>query len=602
MTEANDPHSRRSRLRPLLWWACGVLGVLVVAAVAAAAWIGVRGMAAKAELEAAAPVVERIVDVAKADPGELADSVDELAGHTGRAVELTGDPVWRLAESAPWVGDDLAAVRTLAEVADRLAEHVARPLGSVAGELSGDGLRIRDGRFDPEPLAALGTVASGVAGEIADAADAVQAIEPSGLIGPVATARQRLSDMLEQVRPYADAVSTAAPLIGPMLGLDGPRDYLVLILNNAELRATGGIPGALAVVHVEGGTMDLAPIRSNGDVPALDAPILPLGEGTEQLFGSLPGRFVQDVTMTPDFDETARLARAFWAAATGVEVDGVIAVDPGVLSAFLRAVGPVEADGLTLTSDDVVRQLLVDSYLRIDDQGELDAFFADVGHAVFAAVTSGGHDPRSLVDAAVSSAQDGRVSIWSAHADEQAVLAGTALGGPLAALDAAGPDSYGVYLNDATGGKFDPFLDLAVDAGTVECRADGRQEVVVRVTATSTAPNDAWQSLPRYVTAGRPQGYGVDVGVLAVDVAVYGAPGSYQGSVLVDGERVPAVTTTDSGRPVAYTRVQMLPGRTSVLEVRYVASEPGAVQPVVRHTPTVNPVAVGTWAPACEGP
>ncbi|QEO14128.1 DUF4012 domain-containing protein [Agromyces intestinalis] len=593
---AEAPAPRRRRLRVVL----GVLVLAAVAVTAAAAWIGVRALTAKQELEAAVPVVERIVDVAQADPTELGDSIDELTAHTARAVELTDDPVWRTAEHLPWIGDDLAAVRTLAAVGDRLAQHVAKPLVGVAGQLSGDGLRIRDGRFDPAPLAALGSAASGVGAELADAANAVAAIDREGLVSPVAHARDRLSDLLEQARPYAEAISTAGPLIAPMLGLDGPRDYLVLILNNAEVRATGGIPGALAVVHVEDGTMDLEPIRSNSDIPAFDAPILPLGTATADLYGSLPGRFVQDVTMTPDFDETARLARAFWAGATGVQVDGVIAVDPGVLAAFLRAIGAVEVDGLTLTADDVVRQLLVDSYLRIDDQGTLDAFFADVGHAVFAAVTSGGHDPRSLVDAAVSSAQDGRISIWSAHPDEQAVLADTALGGPLAALDAAGPDSYGVYLNDATGGKFDPFLDLAVDAGTVECRADGRQEVVVRVTATSTAPNDAWQSLPRYVTAGRPQGYGVDVGVMAVDVAVYGAPGSYQGSVLVDGERVPAATTTDDGRPVAYTRIQMLPGRTSVLEVRYVASEPGAVRPVVRHTPTVGPVTVGTWEPACE--
>lgn len=42
-----------------------------------------------------------------------------------------------------------------------------------------------------------------------------------------------------------------------MLGADGERSYLLLIQDNAEIRATGGIPGAFAELRTDGGRLEL---------------------------------------------------------------------------------------------------------------------------------------------------------------------------------------------------------------------------------------------------------------------------------------------------------------------------------------------------------
>ena len=65
--------------------------------------------------------------------------------------------------------------------------------------------------------------------------------------GPLIEAREKLSSLEQNLNTAADA----AWLAPNMLGADGPRRYLLLMQNNAEARATGGIPGALAVLNVD---------------------------------------------------------------------------------------------------------------------------------------------------------------------------------------------------------------------------------------------------------------------------------------------------------------------------------------------------------------
>ena len=55
----------------------------------------------------------------------------------------------------------------------------------------------------------------------------------------------------------ARASATAFDLLPEMLGKDGPRRYLLLIQNNAEIRATGGIPGSIAVLRSDHGKITM---------------------------------------------------------------------------------------------------------------------------------------------------------------------------------------------------------------------------------------------------------------------------------------------------------------------------------------------------------
>ena len=94
----------------------------------AAAWVGSRGLQAKAELEAAPPLASTIkTQLLAGDSAAVSASVESMAGHTTRARDLTGDPVWRVAEFVPRLGANLAAVRTLADLADNVVSGAAVP-------------------------------------------------------------------------------------------------------------------------------------------------------------------------------------------------------------------------------------------------------------------------------------------------------------------------------------------------------------------------------------------------------------------------------------------------------------------------------------------
>ena len=50
-----------------------------------------------------------------------------------------------------------------------------------------------------------------------------------------------------------------------MLGSDGPRHYLLVVQNNAEIRSTGGLPGSFMILNAEDGKLSLGTQRAVDD-------------------------------------------------------------------------------------------------------------------------------------------------------------------------------------------------------------------------------------------------------------------------------------------------------------------------------------------------
>ena len=95
------------------------------------------------------------------------------------------------------------------------------------------------------------------------AQEAVAAIDTGALVPQLVGPVEELQDGMSQVAGALDAGAQVATLLPPMLGADGPRTYLLVSLNSAELRSAGGIVGAFAVLHAAGR-------RGDAHRPALD--------------------------------------------------------------------------------------------------------------------------------------------------------------------------------------------------------------------------------------------------------------------------------------------------------------------------------------------
>jgi hypothetical protein len=231
------------------------------------------------------------------------------------------------------------------------------------------------------------------------------------------------------------------------------------------------------------------------------------------------------------------------------------------------------------------------------DGKEQTALFSKVVREVFTAVTGGDVDPIRLGDALATPIADGRMSVWSAHAEEQDVLDDTALAGPAARQRDAGPRAYAVYLNDTTGGKMDTFLDVAIAGGVGVCRSDGRGTVEITVTLKNTAPADAGRRFPVLMTGGG--NFGITPGHIGTTVSVSAPPKTFVGGVTVDGEQAAQVDAEDAGFVVSAYSVDLAPGESTILTYRFDTKSASAVGPTILHTPLLTTPKITTREVDC---
>lgn len=564
-----------------------VIVVLAAAVIAGAAWIGIRAALAHGHLRAVQATAQDMRSLLD-DPTAMASTLAEAADHTVAARALTSDPIWRAAEGIPWLGAQLGAVGVLTGAVDDAVGDALTPLALSVSQLDLTALRPQSGRIDPAPLAALGADAGRAAERLQAALATVSQIDRGALVGPVRDAVDQVADLLATAHGGADAFARAGDLLPSMLGAEGPRDYLLLFQNNAEWRSLGGIPGAMALVHVEDGRVELVRQESTADYRRYRESVLDLGPEVRGIYGENPGRWIQNITQVPDFAVSASLAQEMWAREHGGQrIDGVISFDPVALSYLLKATGPITTPtGDRLTASDVVKTLLRDSYLRFDRPVDQDAFFAGAAEAVFSTVTEGRLDTTRLVSALGRAADERRLLVWSAHPADQAIIEGTALAGRL-------PDSddrtarFGVYLNDGTGSKMDFYQAASSTVRWVSCES-GRDGVTgvaeVSVTIENNAPADA-ADLPRYVTSGGK--YGLEPGTVRTVAYIYLPPGFDLVDASVTGD-VGFGGGVHDGRRVVSVSVDVEPGASATLTLAARPSEPSAPRLALVSTPTIG--------------
>ncbi|MEV4728014.1 hypothetical protein AB0K29_30670, partial [Micromonospora humida] len=128
MAESGRSRSGRRRLRRRTRRRVrrALLVCLVVGAVlfGAAGWVGFRGWQARAHLVNAAGLARELsTQVLGGDLDRAQRTLAALQEQAGAARTATGDPGWALARHAPYAGDDVAAVRTIAVAIDDLARE-----------------------------------------------------------------------------------------------------------------------------------------------------------------------------------------------------------------------------------------------------------------------------------------------------------------------------------------------------------------------------------------------------------------------------------------------------------------------------------------------
>jgi len=397
------------------------------------------------------------------------------------------------------------------------------------------------------------------------------------LIGPIGDARRRFLERLIDLRTTisdAQAVTAGAQTI-----LRGPRRYLVLAANNAEMRAGSGMLLSAGIATFADGAFSLgemAPTQTFG-VPGG----VPLPPELATLWGFTPmGKDWRYLAMSPRFEATAPVAADMWAAATGEVVDGVLMVDPVTLQALLAAQGPVDAGGLELGADDVLGYLLLGQYegLGNDDPDQTDRRdqLSVVARAGVDTLTTRPWDVDALVARLGDAAAGRHLLAWARDPVEQRTWEAAGIDGSLEASSVA-PN----VLN-LGGNKLDQFLHVGAELVLAD-RSDGGREATLTLTLRNQTP----EGLAPYVAGPHPS-----TGL---------AEGEYQGIVTVntpgfatlpsiEGVDPIAVTGVDGPTKVVGGFVRLGRGATATVTVRF--SLPAGVEQLrVEPSARVPPIA-----------
>ncbi|WP_229995229.1 DUF4012 domain-containing protein [Arthrobacter sp. Bi26] len=566
-------------------------------AIAASVWLGSRATIIKSELEATAQVVSVLKDsIASNKPPEALAAAAQLRAHTAAAREASDDPLWTLASAIPWLGPNFGAITEVTRSADDVAALGVDPLVSVFDTLNWDSLLPSSTGTNLEPLRLASPSVSSAAHAVRASSERLNGIDANGLLPQVAEPLALAREQLENITGALDAAANAAAIAPGMLGADGQRNYLLMIQNNAEARASGGIPGALAVLTFDHGKLTLG---AQGSASGLGVffPVVPVDPEQAQIYSARLGEYMHDVNLTPDFPTAAATAQAMWERKTGQHTDGVLSLDPVALGYILNATGPVRitAPGLAataksgfpseMTGKNVVQTLVSDVYSKIERPDIQDAYFAGVAKEIFGALASGKGEAKGLIKGITRGAAEGRVLVWSGTAAEQAIITNYPLSGSIAGKSVA-PAQFGVYFNDGTGAKMDYYVKRTVQL-VKECSGDDYGQIKVRITSTNTAPDDAATSLPVYVTGG--ESYGVPAGTVQTNVIAYGPVQANVETATVDGTKTDFAAHRHADRPVGTVTVTLAPGQSSTVDLTFGKIVQHA-EPNVVVTPTVQPV------------
>ncbi|GAC1382977.1 MAG: DUF4012 domain-containing protein [Marmoricola sp.] len=475
-----------------------------------------------------------------------------------RARSLTDDPLWWVGDHVPLLGADVSAVQDSATALDAIAHSSLPVLLTLADAVENGSLRPRAGRVSPEAIARFAPSVRQAANALDGPALQVQNIDTSSLLPPLNSLMSQVQSRINQAKVAIDAAANAFEVLPTVLGGHGPRTYLLLVQNPAEIRASGGLPGTWALIHANDGHLRMTQTKFVGQIAqgisGFNSVPVPLTTDEAELFGSQFGTTPNDITETPDFPRAAQIATAL-ERRLGVNVSAVFSVDPMALSYVLAGTGTVTLQpGVQLTAGNAVPFLLNYLYLHTDFPTQ-NATFALAAHRTFDALVAGQGNQVNAIRGLVQAVLRHRVFAWSADPALAKVVDAESLSGAFPQNTGQTPQ-VGIYLNDGVAGKPEYYLRQSSVVNATGC-SGGVQQLRLQTSLQSLMPPNA-VTLPIWVVGTgefAPKGHILMQGYIA---------GPWHGtidSVTVDGQPITVTANQLDGRQIALLPVDLTPGQ-----------------------------------------
>ncbi len=428
---------------------------------------------------------------------ELQDAVADLDTAANRVNTVASSPpVWAVSQ-IPYIGQTVKDLRHFSAAGVDATAMATQIAPVVQGNV------YQDQRINLETLNAVLAALPQSQQDLQSMAESLSQIQGGGPGGTALTGyRNDAIAGLATLDVAANILAPNRPEVMQALGSQGPRNYLIPLLNNAQLRASGGAPLSAAVVQIDDGKISV-PFNGyiNGKAykghPSVDyksaEPVAcqpsPAECAVVPLWGA-PGSGLSFVNSSahPDWRIAGDDLHRAWNASQDLKVDGVMALDTRAIASLLGIVGPVQTAAYGEVTEenfqDLVLQGAYDEYA--DDQQERQDVNDEIGQAVIGKLLSG--DTATMfatVSKLVQEAPSRNVQAWFASPVLEEAAMALGMGGDISG--AQGDDVIGVYSRNRNSSKVDVYSEreLAMD---VQVAADGsatvRQELNVRNGAT----------------------------------------------------------------------------------------------------------------------
>ena len=515
------PRSRRRKIVVRSVIAVVVLWIIGAAVVAALGLLHAsHGMAdiqdAKAHLSAS-DVVSRTA----AAPLERArDQFDS-------ASSLLHSPLLAPLDIVPVIGRQLRSVQDLSSASAQVAKIGVGAIGQAHAVLDAPH------NSGPERISALQHLAK-LAGSTYQALSHLDTGPAHALLPPLDTKHDTFVRDLNQVRTKLSNASAVASTVATIL--QGPQTYLLVMANNAEMRAGQGNFLEVGALATSDGHLSLTQVSPTVAIPVPPGKVTPTGDLAARWGWLKPGQDWRNLGLTPQFDVNGQLAAEMWQAETGHHIDGVIAVDVEALHQFLEVTGPVTlSDGTTVSADNVVQTLIHDQYEGLTDnptdpvQDQIEAGREErlgaLSHAVLDSLQSESLDLKSLANAMTSATQGRHLLMWSASAPAEAAWVQGGVSGKLSS------DSMMAAVINRGGNKLDQYLTVSSSLALQDHVRSASGTLTVTVTNNTPPGQSQFIAGP---APGLGTVYGEYLGILAVNLPGYASVPHMAGSPTLD--------------------------------------------------------------------
>lgn len=564
-----------------------MVGAVVLVAVGWSLWVVLGAGRELKEAESQARVMRAAL--VRGDAVGARAALESYQEAADAADDTTHGLTWSVFGAVPLLGDDADGVATVAEVLADLGRDGLTPVADAADEVTADSFRPVDHTFPLERIAALEEPAARSEKAFDAAGTRLAEVDSSGFLGPIGTAFDSLEALVDDARGALQSTYRASRLMPRMLGQGGARNYLMVLQNNAESRSSGGLPGSLSLIHARDGKVEITEQVDMAELGATPGrPVLPLSAEERKLFGDILGTVGVDATMTPDVPRASDLIRARWEQVRGQRLDGVLYVDPVVVSYLLRAIGPVPVAGYApVSAANVVSRVENEIYALTPGTEAHSDYQEAVAKAVFDVFSDGHGSPADVIRALVTGVDEGRVRMHFFSDEAQREIAGTPIAGEF--VDRTEPPPVvGVYVNDAGPTKMQYYLRQRAQLFSRSCTG-GRQELGTTLTFTNATPPRA-DELPDAITGESFPGNRTDPGQQLLVVYVSAPVGGSVEEVTIDGQAAGSPTvTTYAGREVATIGVLLDPGQSRTVDVSLRTAKGERADPRLEMSPGAAP-------------